>query len=49
MTIVAADLRDWVTPGLLCAALYLLLGFPLARLSRNLERKLQHDRHFQLV
>jgi polar amino acid transport system substrate-binding protein len=49
MTIVAADLLDWVTPGFLCAALYLLLGFPLARLSRNLERKLQHDRHFRLV
>lgn len=49
MTIVAADLRDWVVPGLLCAGLYLLLSFPLARLSRWLERRLHHDRHPRLV
>jgi polar amino acid transport system substrate-binding protein len=45
MTIVAVELRDWVTPGLLCAALYFVLSFPLARLARRLERGLSHDQH----
>jgi polar amino acid transport system substrate-binding protein len=45
MTIVAVELRDWVTPGLLCAALYFLFSFPLARLARRLERRLAHDQH----
>lgn len=39
MTIVAADLRDWVLPGLACAGLYLLMSFPLAHLARRLERE----------
>jgi polar amino acid transport system substrate-binding protein len=41
MTIVAVDLRDWVTPGLLCAALYFAMSFPLARLARRIERRLE--------
>jgi polar amino acid transport system substrate-binding protein len=45
MTIVAVELRDWVTPGLLCAGLYFLMGFPLARLARTLENRPEHDPH----
>ena len=45
MTIVAVELRDWVTPGLLCAGLYFLMGFPLARLARRLENRVEHDPH----
>jgi polar amino acid transport system substrate-binding protein len=45
MTIVAVEVRDWVTPGLLCAGLYFLLSFPLAQLARRLERRLSHDHH----
>ncbi len=41
MTILAVELRDWVTPGLLCAALYFAMSFPLARLSRRIERRLE--------
>ncbi len=41
MTILAVDLRDWVTPGLLCAALYFAMSFPLARLARRIERRLE--------
>ena len=41
MTIVAVELRDWVTPGLLCAALYFAMSFPLARLARRIERRLE--------
>jgi polar amino acid transport system substrate-binding protein len=37
MTIVAVELRDWVVPGLLCAAMYFALSFPLSRLSLWLE------------
>jgi polar amino acid transport system substrate-binding protein len=43
MTILSVELRDWVLPGILCAALYFLLGFPLSRLSRRLEQNLRHD------
>jgi polar amino acid transport system substrate-binding protein len=41
MTIVAVELRDWVTPGLLCAALYFAMSFPLARWARSVERSLE--------
>ncbi len=41
MTIVAVEARDWVLPGLLCAALYLGMSFPLSRLSLWLERRYQ--------
>ncbi|HYP75135.1 MAG TPA: ABC transporter substrate-binding protein/permease [Polyangiaceae bacterium] len=39
MTIVAVELRDWVVPGLLCAAMYFALSFPLSQLSLWLERR----------
>jgi polar amino acid transport system substrate-binding protein len=41
MTIVAVELRDWITPGLACAALYFAMSFPLARLARHIERRLE--------
>jgi polar amino acid transport system substrate-binding protein len=41
MTIVAVELRDWITPGLACAALYFAMSFPLARLARRIERSLE--------
>ncbi len=40
MTITAVDVRGWLGPGLLCAALYLSLSYPLSRLARRLERRL---------
>ena len=40
ITITAVDVRSWVWPGLLCAALYLALSYPLSRLARHLERRL---------
>ncbi|MBI3782814.1 MAG: ABC transporter permease subunit [Deltaproteobacteria bacterium] len=40
MTITAVDLRSWLVPGALCAALYMALSFPLSRLARRLERRL---------
>jgi polar amino acid transport system substrate-binding protein len=40
MTITAVYLQSWLVPGLLCAALYLALSYPLARLARRLERRL---------
>jgi polar amino acid transport system substrate-binding protein len=39
MTITAVDNRGWLVPGALCAALYFMLGYPLARLARRLERR----------
>lgn len=44
MTILAVELRDWVTPGLMCAGLYFALSFPLARLARRIERRLEPSR-----
>jgi polar amino acid transport system substrate-binding protein len=35
--IFAANIGSWVVPGALCAALYLLMSLPLARLARRLE------------
>lgn len=43
MTIAGAELRGWLIPGLACAALYLLLSFPLSELARRLERRLTRD------
>jgi polar amino acid transport system substrate-binding protein len=40
MTITAVDLRGWLAPGLLCAAMYFAMSYPLARLARRLERRL---------
>ncbi len=39
MTITAIDNRGWLVPGLLCAGLYFLLGYPLTRLARRLENR----------
>jgi polar amino acid transport system substrate-binding protein len=41
MTILAVELRDWITPGLMCAALYFVMSFPLARWARRIERRLE--------
>ncbi|HEY6362011.1 MAG TPA: ABC transporter permease subunit [Vicinamibacterales bacterium] len=38
--IFAANVGSWVVPGLLCAALYLVLSLPLARLARRIEKRL---------
>jgi polar amino acid transport system substrate-binding protein len=43
MTIAAVDMRGWLVPGLACAAMYMLLSFPLAELARRLERRLSRD------
>ena len=40
MTITAVDVRSWVVPGCVCAALYLAMSYPLGRLARRLERRL---------
>ncbi len=40
MTITAPDVRDWVGPGILCAALYFAMSYPLSRLSGWLEGRL---------
>jgi polar amino acid transport system substrate-binding protein len=40
MTITAIDVRSWLIPGLLCAALYLAMSYPLSLLSRHLEARL---------
>jgi polar amino acid transport system substrate-binding protein len=37
MTIAAVDMRSWLVPGALCAALYFAMSYPLGRLSRRLE------------
>ncbi len=44
MTITAVDLRSWLVPGLLCAALYLAMSLPLSRLARRLEQQLSGER-----
>ncbi|ADO70688.1 ABC transporter substrate-binding protein/permease [Stigmatella aurantiaca] len=41
MTIVSVDVRSWLLPGALCAALYLAMSYPLSRLARWLEAKLE--------
>lgn len=40
MTITAVDTRGWLLPGLLCAALYFAMSYPLSRLARRLEHTL---------
>lgn len=37
-SIFAANIGSWVLPGALCAALYLMLSLPLARLARRIEK-----------
>jgi polar amino acid transport system substrate-binding protein len=39
-TITAVDVRSWGAPGFACAALYLAMSYPLARLAARLERRL---------
>jgi polar amino acid transport system permease protein/polar amino acid transport system substrate-binding protein len=43
LTIAAVDMRGWLIPGALCAALYLALSVPLSELARRLERRLARD------
>jgi polar amino acid transport system substrate-binding protein len=40
MTITAVDVRSWAVPGLLCAALYFAMSYPLARVAARLEARL---------
>jgi polar amino acid transport system substrate-binding protein len=40
MTITAVDVRSWLIPGALCAALYLAMSYPLSLLARRLEGRL---------
>ncbi len=40
-SIFAANIGSWLVPGLLCAAMYLGLSLPLARMARRLERRWQ--------
>ena len=49
MTIAATDMRGWLVPGLACAALYLVLSFPLSELARRLERRLARDQRPQAL
>jgi polar amino acid transport system substrate-binding protein len=41
MTITAVDVRSWALPGALCAALYFVMSYPLARLAAALEARLE--------
>lgn len=47
MTILAVELRDWITPGLMCAGLYFAMSFPLARLARRIELRLEPARKLE--
>jgi len=40
MTITAVDVRSWALPGVVCAALYFAMSYPLARLAARLEARL---------
>ena len=42
-SIFAANIGSWVVPGALCAAMYLVLSLPLARLARRLEKAMAAD------
>jgi len=44
MTITAVDVRSWVPPGLLTAALYFAMSFPLSIVARRLEQRLGSSR-----
>jgi polar amino acid transport system substrate-binding protein len=37
--IFATNVGSWVVPGILCAALYIVMSLPLAHLARRLERR----------
>ncbi|HEY8087579.1 MAG TPA: ABC transporter permease subunit [Polyangiaceae bacterium] len=49
MTIAAVEIRSWIGPGILCAALYFAMSFPLSRFSRWLEKRLHDDRSPRLA
>jgi polar amino acid transport system substrate-binding protein len=38
-SIYAVNVGSWLVPGILCAAVYLMMSLPLSRLARNLEKK----------
>ena len=40
-SIFAANIGSWLVPGLMCAAMYLALSLPIARLARRIERTWQ--------
>ncbi len=40
-SIFAANIGSWLVPGMLCAAMYLVLSLPLARLATRIERRLK--------
>ncbi len=44
MTITAVDVRTWLPPGLLCAALYFIMSFPLGIVARRIEKRLEGER-----
>jgi polar amino acid transport system substrate-binding protein len=44
MTITSVDVRSWAAPGITCAALYFAMSWPLGRLARRLEKKLEGER-----
>jgi polar amino acid transport system substrate-binding protein len=44
-SILAANIGSWFLPGLLCAAMYLAMSLPLARLARRLERRWGRGSH----
>jgi polar amino acid transport system substrate-binding protein len=41
-SIFAANIGSWVIPGIMCAAIYLAMSLPLARLARRIERGWRH-------
>jgi polar amino acid transport system substrate-binding protein len=41
-SIFAANIGSWVVPGAMCAALYLAMSLPLARLARRIEKRWKH-------
>jgi polar amino acid transport system substrate-binding protein len=47
MTITAVDVRTWVGPGIMCAALYFAMSYPLGVIARRLEKKLEGEREEQ--
>jgi polar amino acid transport system substrate-binding protein len=41
-SIFASNIGSWVIPGLMCAAMYLAMSLPLARVARRIERGWRH-------
>ena len=41
-SIFAANIGSWVVPGMLCAAIYLAMSLPLARVARRIEQRMRH-------